>query len=68
MIVGVDRKTGRAHAHQVKCKGSGVPWIATRIAADIEELGCGRSRVVLKAAKKSGHRRRAETSGAREIG
>ena len=51
MIVCVERKTGGAHAHQVKCKGSGVPWVATRIAADIEELRCGRSRVVLKAAK-----------------
>ena len=38
-IVGVDRKTGGIHAHQVKCKGSGDPWIATGIAADREELG-----------------------------
>ena len=49
LIVGVDRKTGRAHAHQVNCKGSGDPCIATRIAADVEELGYGESRVVLKA-------------------
>ena len=49
VIVGVDRKTGGVHAHQVKCKGSGDPWIATRIATDIEELGCGASRVALKA-------------------
>ena len=47
--MGVDRKTGGVHAHQVKCKGSGDPWIATRIAPDIEELGYGGSRVVLKA-------------------
>ena len=47
--MGVDRKTGGVHAHQVKCKGSGDPWIATRVAADIEELGSGGSRVVLKA-------------------
>ena len=33
----------------MKCIGSGDPWIATRIAADIEELGYGGSRVVLKA-------------------
>ena len=49
IIVGVDRKTGGVHAHKVKCKGSGDPWIATRVAADIEELGSGGSRVVLKA-------------------
>ena len=44
IIVGVDR-----HAQQVKCTGSDDPWIATRIAADIEELGYGRWRVVLGA-------------------
>ena len=33
----------------MKCKGSGDPRIATRIAADIEELGYGGSRVVLNA-------------------
>ena len=33
----------------MKCIGSGDPWMATRIAADIEELGYGGSRVVLKA-------------------
>ena len=33
----------------MKCKESGDPWIATRIAADIGELDCGSSRVVLKA-------------------
>ena len=49
VIVGVDRKTGGLHTHQVKCKGSGDTWIATRIAADLAELGHGRSRVVLKA-------------------
>ena len=49
ITVGVERKTGGVHAHQVKCNGSGDPWIATRIAADIEELGHGRSRVVLRA-------------------
>ena len=47
--MGVDRKTGGAPAHQVKCQGSGDCWIATRIAADIEQLGLGGSRVVLKA-------------------
>ena len=41
IIVGVDRKTGGAHAHEVKCSGSGDAWIARRIAADIEELGYG---------------------------
>ena len=45
----VDRKTGGVHAHHVKCKGSGDHWIAVRIAADIEELGYGGSRVVLTA-------------------
>ena len=49
LIVGVDRKTGRVHAHQVKCKGSGDHWIASGIAADIEQLGCGGPRVILKA-------------------
>ena len=49
IIVGVDRKTGGVHAHQVQCKGSGDPWIATRIAADIEESGYGGSRVDLEA-------------------
>ena len=38
IIVGVDRKTAGVHARQVKCKGSADTWIATRIAADIEEL------------------------------
>ena len=33
----------------MKCEGSGHPWIATRIAAHIEELRYGGSRVVLKA-------------------
>ena len=47
-IVGVDRKTGGVHAHQVKSTGSGDPWIK-RIAADIEELGHGGRGVVLKA-------------------
>ena len=41
-------RPGTALAHQVKCEGSGDPWIATGIAADILELGYGRSRVVLK--------------------
>ena len=41
IIVGVDRKTGGVHAQQVKFKGSGEPWIATRTAADNEELGYG---------------------------
>ena len=41
--MGVERQTGGV------CKGSGDPWIATRIAADIEEFGHGGSRVVLKA-------------------
>ena len=39
IVVGVDRKTGGVHAHQVKCTGSGDPWTTTRIAADVEELG-----------------------------
>ena len=37
--MGVNRKTGGVHAHQLN----------TRIAADIEDLGYGASRVVLKA-------------------
>ena len=49
IIVGVDKKTGGVHAHPVKCKGTGDPWIDTRIAADIEELGYGGSRVFLEA-------------------
>ena len=49
IIVEVDRKTGRVHAHHVECKGSGDHRIATRIAGNIEELEYGRSRVVLKA-------------------
>ena len=44
-----DWRSGGVHAHQVKCKASGDPWIATRIAADIKELGYRGSRVVLKA-------------------
>ena len=48
IIVGVDRPTGEVHARQVKCTGSGDPWIATRIAADIEELGYGGTREALK--------------------
>ena len=36
----------RVFAHQAKAK-AGDPWIATRIAADIEVLGFGGSRVVL---------------------
>ena len=49
IIVGVDKKTRGVHVHQVKCEGSGDPWIATRIAAHILELRYGGSRVVLKA-------------------
>ena len=45
----VDKKTGRVQAHHVTCKGSGDPEIATRMAADIEELGYGTPPVVLKA-------------------
>ena len=33
----------------MNCNGSGDPWIATRIAANTEDLGYGGSRVVLKA-------------------
>ena len=49
IIVDVDRKTRRVHAHHVKCKGSGHHRIATRIAGNTEELGYGKSRMVLKA-------------------
>ena len=44
-----DRKSGCVRAHQVKCEGSGDPWIGTSTAEDIEKLGFGGSRVVLKA-------------------
>ena len=39
-------QTRGLHAHQLKCKGSSDPWIVT---ANIEELGYGGSRVILKA-------------------
>ena len=55
IIVGVDRKTGGVHAHQVKCMGSCDPWIATRIAADIEELGIGEIKSGLEGRPRSGH-------------
>ena len=45
----MNRKTGGVHAHQVKCKGSDDPWIVSRIASNIEELGYGGLRVVLQA-------------------
>ena len=38
---GMDRTIGGVHAHQVKSEDSGDPWIATRIAVGIEELGYG---------------------------
>ena len=55
-MVGVGRKTGGARTHQVKCEGSGDPGIGTRMAADIEELGHGGSRVVLEADQEAAQR------------
>ena len=49
IIVEVDRKTGRVHAHHANCKGSRDHRIPTKIAGNTEELGYGRSRMVLKA-------------------
>ena len=48
IMVGVNRKIGGIHAHQLKYNGCGDPWMATRIAADTEELRYGGSRVVQK--------------------
>ena len=64
----LDRKTGGAHAHQVKRKGSGDPRIATVISADIGKMGYGGSRVVLKADQESCNCRRTKRSGCRTIG
>ena len=60
IIVGITKKVGGVRARQVKWKGSGNPWIATRIAADIEELGYGGWRVVFKASQEVAIRRRTE--------
>ena len=49
IIVGVDWKTGGGTRTPKEMQRQWRPWIATRIAADIEELGYWRSRVVLKA-------------------
>ena len=59
IIAGEDRKTGGAHAHQVKCKGQCDSWIANK--------NCSR-RVVLKVNQEGGNCRHSKTCGCRGIG
>ena len=48
MIVIEDRETGAIVAHMCSQKGPGDKWIARRIGKDLEEMGYGGTRIILK--------------------
>ena len=48
MIVVEDRETGTIVAHMCSQKGPGDKWIVRRIGKDLEEMGCGGARIILK--------------------
>ena len=48
MIVIEDRKTGAIVAHMCSQKGPGDKWIVRRIGKDLEEMGYGGTRIILK--------------------
>ena len=48
MIVVEDRETGAIFAHMCSQKGPGDKWIVRRIGKDLEEMGYGGTRIILK--------------------
>ena len=48
MIVVEDRETGAIFAHMCSQKGPGDKWIVRRIEKDLEEMGYGGTRIILK--------------------
>ena len=48
MIVIEDRETGAIVAHMCSQKGPGDKWIVRRIGKDLEEMGYGGTRIILK--------------------
>ena len=48
VLVGKDRQTGAMIAHKVLSKGKGNGYIVKRLIADLEELGYGGSKIILK--------------------
>ena len=48
VLVGKDRATGAMVAHRVKTKGKGNGYIVKRLVRDLEELGYGGSKVLIK--------------------
>ena len=53
MIVVEDRETGAIVAHMCSQKGPGDKWIVRRIGKDIEEMGYGGVRIILKCDQES---------------
>ena len=53
MIVVEDRETGAIVAHMCSQKGPGVKWIVRRIGKDLEEMGYGGARIILKCDQES---------------
>ena len=48
VLVGKDRNTGAVVAHVVEAKGRGNGYIEKRIIQDLESLGYGGTRIILK--------------------
>ena len=48
VMVGKDRKTGAVIAHKVEAKGKGNGYIVKRLITDLEELGYGGTKVIIK--------------------
>ena len=53
MVVLEDRETGTIVAHMCSQKGPGDKWIVGRIGKDIEEMGYGGARIILKCDQES---------------
>ena len=53
MIVVEDRETGAIVAHMCSQKGPGDKWIVRRIGKDLEEMGYGGARIILKCDQES---------------
>ena len=53
MVVVEDRETGTIVAHMCSQKGPGDKWIVGRIGKDIEEMGYGGARIILKCDQES---------------
>ena len=48
VLVGKDRKSKAIIAHKVEAKGKGNGWIVKRLIADLEELGYGGTKIIIK--------------------